>query len=179
MTGPVIELKSVERHYVQGARKLTILSGADFSLRRGEMVALVAPSGAGKSTLLHTAGLLERPDAGDVILDGRACGRLSDDERTAIRRNDIGFVYQFHHLLPEFSALENIMMPQLIKGLSRTARRPSAPNSFSTTCRSASARIIARPSSPAASSSAWLLPVRWPTRRWCCWPMSRRAISTR
>ncbi|MGP2493075.1 ABC transporter ATP-binding protein [Mesorhizobium sp. PUT5] len=114
---PIIELKGVERHYVQGERKLTILSGADFSLRRGEMVALVAPSGTGKSTLLHTAGLLERPDAGDVILGGRACGRLSDDERTAIRRNDVGFVYQFHHLLPEFSALENIMMPQLIKGL--------------------------------------------------------------
>ena len=94
------------------------------------MVALVAPSGAGKSTLLHTAGLLERPDAGDVILAGRACGRLSDDERTAIRRNDIGFVYQFHHLLPEFSALENIMMPQIIKGLPRaeaaSARRAAS-----------------------------------------------------
>jgi lipoprotein-releasing system ATP-binding protein len=114
----IIELKSVERHYVQGPRKLTILNGADFSLKRGEMVALVAPSGTGKSTLLHTAGLLERPDAGYVILAGRACGRLSDDERTAIRRNDVGFVYQFHHLLPEFSALENIMMPQLIAGLS-------------------------------------------------------------
>jgi lipoprotein-releasing system ATP-binding protein len=113
----IIELKSVERHYLQGPRKLTILNGADFSLQRGEMVALVAPSGAGKSTLLHTAGLLEKPDAGDVILAGRACGRLSDDERTAIRRNDIGFVYQFHHLLPEFSALENIMMPQLVRGL--------------------------------------------------------------
>ncbi len=118
MTDVIIELKSVERHYVQGARKLTILSGADFSLKRGEMVALVAPSGVGKSTLLHTAGLLEKPDAGDVILAGRACGRLSDDERTAIRRNDIGFVYQFHHLLPEFTALENIMMPQLVRGLS-------------------------------------------------------------
>ena len=119
MSAPVIELKSVERHYVQGPRKLTILNGADFALVPGEMVALVAPSGAGKSTLLHTAGLLERPDAGDVILAGRACGRLSDDERTAIRRNDIGFVYQFHHLLPEFSALENIMMLQIIKGLTR------------------------------------------------------------
>ena len=113
----IIELKGVERHYVQGPRKLTILNGVDFSLRQGEMVALVAPSGTGKSTLLHTAGLLERPNAGDVILGGRACGRLSDDDRTAIRRNDIGFVYQFHHLLPEFSALENIMMPQLVKGL--------------------------------------------------------------
>ncbi|MDW6021484.1 ABC transporter ATP-binding protein [Mesorhizobium sp. BAC0120] len=117
MTEPVIELKGVERHYVQGQRKLTVLSGADFTLSKGEMVALVAPSGAGKSTLLHIAGLLERPDAGDVILRGRACGRLSDDERTAIRRNDIGFVYQFHHLLPEFSALENIVIPQLIRGL--------------------------------------------------------------
>ena len=114
----VIELKGVERHYEQGSRKLTILNNANFSLKPGEMVALVAPSGAGKSTLLHTAGLLERPDAGDVILNGRACGRLSDDERTAIRRNDVGFVYQFHHLLPEFSALENVMIPQLVKGLS-------------------------------------------------------------
>ncbi|WP_310319068.1 ABC transporter ATP-binding protein [Aminobacter aminovorans] len=114
----VIELKGVERHYEQGSRKLTILNNASFSLKSGEMVALVAPSGAGKSTLLHTAGLLERPDAGDVFLNGRACGRLSDDERTAIRRNDVGFVYQFHHLLPEFSALENVMMPQLVKGLS-------------------------------------------------------------
>jgi lipoprotein-releasing system ATP-binding protein len=119
MTGPIIELKSVERHYVQGQKKLTILNGADFALGRAEMVALVAPSGAGKSTLLHLAGLLERPDAGDVILDGRACGRLSDDERTSIRRNDIGFVYQFHHLLPEFSAVENIMLPQMIRGLGR------------------------------------------------------------
>jgi lipoprotein-releasing system ATP-binding protein len=115
---PVLELKDVERHFVQGARRLTILEGAQFTLPAGEMVALVAPSGAGKSTLLHLAGLLEMPDAGDVIVSGRACGRLSDDERTAIRRNDIGFVYQFHHLLPEFSALENIMMPQLVRGLS-------------------------------------------------------------
>src|SRR5690606_19699910 len=81
---------------------------------------LVAPSGAGKSTLLHTAGLLERPDHGNVILDGRSCSSLSDDDRTAIRRNDIGFVYQFHHLLPEFTALENVMMPQMIRGLSKT-----------------------------------------------------------
>jgi lipoprotein-releasing system ATP-binding protein len=122
----IIELKGVERHYTQGPRKLTILSGAEFSLRRGEMVALIAPSGAGKSTLLHTAGLLEKPDAGDVILAGRACGRLSDDERTAIRRNDIGFVYQFHHLLPEFSAVENVMMPQLVKGLAPAEARARA-----------------------------------------------------
>jgi lipoprotein-releasing system ATP-binding protein len=125
-SGVVIELKAVERHYVQGQRKLTILNGVDFALNRGEMVALVAPSGTGKSTLLHTAGLLERPDAGDVILGGRACGRLTDHERTAIRRNDIGFVYQFHHLLPEFTAVENIMVPQLVKGLPMSEARTRA-----------------------------------------------------
>ncbi|HTV68438.1 MAG TPA: ABC transporter ATP-binding protein [Rhizobiaceae bacterium] len=121
--GAIIELRGVERHYLQGPKKLTILNGANFAVRPGEIVALVAPSGAGKSTLLHTAGLLERPDAGDVILAGRACGRLSDDARTAARRNQIGFVYQFHHLLPEFSAIENIMMPQLVKGLPITEAR--------------------------------------------------------
>lgn len=115
----VLELKSINRHYAQGGKRLTILDNADLSLKAGEMVALVAPSGAGKSTLLHIAGLLERPDSGDVMLKGRPAGRLSDDERSAIRRNDIGFVYQFHHLLPEFSALENIMLPQMIHGLDR------------------------------------------------------------
>ncbi|MFP1631384.1 ABC transporter ATP-binding protein [Zhengella sp. ZM62] len=119
MMAAALELKSVSRHYDQGGKRLDILLDCDFTLRSGEMVALVAPSGAGKSTLLHTAGLLERPDSGDVHVNGRACGRLNDDQRTAIRRNDIGFVYQFHHLLPEFSALENIMMPQLVHGLSR------------------------------------------------------------
>ncbi len=119
MMTPILELKKVDRAYQQGDRRLVILSEADFALQRGEMVALVAPSGSGKSTLLHAAGLLERPDSGDVFVSGRACGRLTDDERTAIRRNDIGFVYQFHHLLPEFTALENVMIPQLTKGLSK------------------------------------------------------------
>ena len=114
---PALELKSVQRSYGEGDHRLVILDGADFELARGEMVALVAPSGAGKSTLLHTAGLLEHPDGGDVLVDGRSCVALSDDERTAIRRNEIGFVYQFHHLLPEFTALENVMMPQLVRGL--------------------------------------------------------------
>jgi lipoprotein-releasing system ATP-binding protein len=123
---PILELKAVERYYVQGSKRLTILNGAEFSLKRGEMVALVAPSGTGKSTMLHAAGLLERPNGGDVFVNNRACGRLSDDARTAIRRNEIGFVYQFHHLLPEFSAIENIMMPQIIRGLSRTEARERA-----------------------------------------------------
>ena len=144
------------------------------------MVALVAPSGAGKSTLLHTAGLLERPDAGDVILDGRACGRLSDDERTAIRRNDIGFVYQFHHLLPEFSALENIMMPQIIKGLPRSGGAQAAPMQLARLHADRQARrTTGRPSFRAASSSAWRSRAPSPTRRWCCWPTSRPATSTR
>jgi lipoprotein-releasing system ATP-binding protein len=115
--GSILQLTNVGRRYNEIGRELVILDSANFSLGKGEMVALVAPSGAGKSTLLHTAGLLERPDSGDVILDGRSCGSLSDEERTAIRRNDIGFVYQFHHLLPEFSALENVMMPQMIRGM--------------------------------------------------------------
>ncbi|MFZ2099356.1 MAG: ABC transporter ATP-binding protein [Oricola sp.] len=116
----VLRLEGVQRAYVEADHRLEILKGADFELKTGEMVALVAPSGAGKSTLLHTAGLLERPDGGEVYVNGQACGALSDGERTARRRNDIGFVYQFHHLLPEFSALENVMIPQMIRGLSKT-----------------------------------------------------------
>jgi lipoprotein-releasing system ATP-binding protein len=117
----VLELQAISRAYAQGGKNLTILDNANLTLKAGEMVALVAPSGAGKSTLLHIAGLLERPDSGEVTLNGHAAGRLSDDERSAVRRRDIGFVYQFHHLLPEFSALENIMVPQMIGGLHRTA----------------------------------------------------------
>ena len=124
--GPVLVLDGVTRRYGEGDHVLTILDEARFTLAHGEMVALVAPSGAGKSTLLHLAGLLEHPDGGDVVLNGRACGVLSDDERTAIRRNEIGFVYQFHHLLPEFSALENVMMPQLVRGLDRVQAQERA-----------------------------------------------------
>ena len=117
-TDKVLALTGIDRNYGQGETLLSILKGADFSLSAGETVALVAPSGTGKSTLLHVAGLLEHPDAGEVVVGGEACSALSEDRRTAVRRRSIGFVYQFHHLLPEFSALENIMMPQLIAGLS-------------------------------------------------------------
>ncbi|MCX5479749.1 ABC transporter ATP-binding protein [Kaistia geumhonensis] len=116
---PVLRLQGIERHYREGAGRLSVLSGADLSVSTGEIVALVAPSGAGKSTLLHIAGLLERPDKGDVLIDGNSVTAVTDADRTAIRRNKIGFVYQFHHLLPEFTALENVMMPQLIRGLPR------------------------------------------------------------
>jgi lipoprotein-releasing system ATP-binding protein len=115
---PVLRLAGIGRHFAEGkGRQLEVLASADLELFPHETVALVAPSGAGKSTLLHLAGLLERPDEGEVFVSGRAAGSLSDPERTAIRRNEIGFVYQFHHLLPEFTALENVVMPQLIRGV--------------------------------------------------------------
>lgn len=115
----VLELRGITRTFHEGDSDLHILTDAEVTLHEGEMVALVAPSGTGKSTLLHIAGLLEHPDAGDVVISGQNCSDLGDDDRTAIRRNDVGFVYQFHHLLPEFTALENIMMPQMIRGLDR------------------------------------------------------------
>jgi lipoprotein-releasing system ATP-binding protein len=123
---PVLQLENVERRFQQGESALCVLRGGNFGLFAGQSVALVAPSGAGKSTLLHIAGLLERPDGGEVYIDGVATTRLNDDARTALRRHAIGFVYQFHHLLPEFTALENIMLPQMIAGLSRGQARTRA-----------------------------------------------------
>jgi lipoprotein-releasing system ATP-binding protein len=115
-----LEMRGVIRTYKSGAGDLPVLRGVDLSIRAGEIVALMAPSGTGKSTLLHLAGVLERPDGGQVLITGRDASTLSDPDRTAIRRDSIGFVYQFHHLLPEFSALENVALPQMIKGVSRT-----------------------------------------------------------
>ena len=123
---PALELRQVTRTFRQGGNSLEVLRGADLAIAPGEIVALVGPSGAGKSTLLHLAGLLERPDGGEVLLDGIACGGLGDAERTALRRKHLGFVYQFHHLLPEFSALENVMLPQMIAGLGRGEARRRA-----------------------------------------------------
>ena len=117
---PALHLQDLQRSYAQGSRVIEVLKGATASLYAGETVALLGPSGAGKSTLLHIAGLLERPDGGAVVINGVDCVKLGDSERTRMRRSEIGFVYQFHHLLPEFSALENIVLPQLILGLSRT-----------------------------------------------------------
>ncbi|WP_091685331.1 ABC transporter ATP-binding protein [Methylocapsa palsarum] len=119
MSVPALSLQKVGRSYDQAGFSLDILRGADFQLWGGQSVALIAPSGAGKSTLLHVAGLLEKPDAGEVYVGGFATVDMADDERTALRRNEIGFVYQFHHLLPEFSAIENIMLPQMIAGYSK------------------------------------------------------------
>jgi lipoprotein-releasing system ATP-binding protein len=121
MSEPVLRLDAVERRFKTEAGVLEVLRGADLAIMAGEIVALVAPSGTGKSTLLHLAGLLERPDGGEVFVAGRAAGTLDDGGRTAIRRATIGFVYQAHHLLPEFSALENIALPQMAAGVSRKA----------------------------------------------------------
>ena len=115
----VLRLEGIERLYVQGEGTLDILRGVDFTVLEGQSVALVAPSGTGKSTLLHVAGLLEHQDAGEVFIAGQGTAGLADADRTRIRRTAIGFVYQFHHLLPEFSALENVMLPQMIRGLSK------------------------------------------------------------
>jgi len=123
---PVIFLSNVERRYHQGDAVLEILRGAELAVWPGQSVALVAPSGAGKSTLLHIAGLLEHADGGEVYLDGVATSGLTDAERTRLRRNAIGFVYQAHYLLPEFSAVENVMLPQMIRGLPRGEARRRA-----------------------------------------------------
>jgi lipoprotein-releasing system ATP-binding protein len=123
---PAVFLHAIERRYVQGDATLEILRGAELALWSGQSVALIAPSGAGKSTLLHIAGLLEHPDTGEVYVNGVATSALPDSQRTGIRRTEIGFVYQFHHLLPEFSAVENVMLPQMIRGLSRREARVRA-----------------------------------------------------
>jgi len=116
---PVIYLKGIERHYRQGDATLDILCGAELAVWSGQSVALIAPSGAGKSTLLHIAGLLEHQDAGEVFINKAATSGLSDAARTRLRRTEVGFVYQAHHLLPEFTALENVMLPQMVRGLKR------------------------------------------------------------
>ena len=126
MSEVALELKRVTRTFNQGGREIAVLREAGMSLARGEIVALVGPSGAGKSTLLHIAGLLERPDSGDVVITGENCADMPESERTRLHREALGFVYQFHHLLPEFSALENVMLPQMIAGVNKSTARERA-----------------------------------------------------
>lgn len=121
-----LSLVGIERRFKQLDGELVVLDGADLTIRNGEMVALVAPSGAGKSTLLQIAGLLEKPDGGEVFIGGHACAKMNDDQRTLLRRLEIGFVYQFHHLLPEFDALENLVLPQMIRGMGTAEARERA-----------------------------------------------------
>ena len=122
----VIALDGIVRTFVQGEESLEVLRGASVTIHRGESVALVGPSGAGKSTLLHIAGLLETPDAGEVRVNGAVGSGLADQQRTRLRRESIGFVYQFHHLLPEFSAVENVALPCMIAGASRSSANSTA-----------------------------------------------------
>ncbi len=126
MSDTVLGLEGIERTFRQGRNRLEVLRGVDLALREGETVALLGPSGSGKSTLLHVTGLLEKPDAGEVTICGEDCGALDDDSRTGLRRHNLGFVYQHHHLLPEFSALENVAIPQIIAGHGRSAARERA-----------------------------------------------------
>lgn len=126
MSEAALELRDIVRIYKTGGTPLTVLDGANLTISPGELIGLVAPSGAGKSTLLHVAGLLEYPDGGDVLVDGASCNRMTDAERTRIRRDKLGFVYQFHHLLPEFDALENVMLPELIAGAPKRKARETA-----------------------------------------------------
>ena len=118
-TSPVIEISQLSQYFQQGQTRLEILKDVSLKITAGEMVGLVGPSGSGKSTLLHLAGLLERPSGGKIIYMGQDCELMTDHQRTKLRLHEIGFIYQFHHLLPEFSALENIIMPQLIAGLTK------------------------------------------------------------
>ncbi len=123
---PALELRGITKVFQQGGHTVSVLRGAALQIHRGETIALLGPSGAGKSTLLQVAGLLDTPDSGDVIVGGYTSNGLSERERTRLRRDTLGFVYQFHHLLPEFSALENIVLPQLIGGVARRAAKERA-----------------------------------------------------
>lgn len=126
MNDVALKLTGIVRTFHQGGQELHVLRGLDLSLKKGEIAALVGPSGAGKSTLLYVAGLLEKPDAGEIVIGGEPCNSMRDEARTALRRRHLGFVYQFHHLLPEFSALENVVLPQMIAGVGKRKARKHA-----------------------------------------------------
>ena len=173
---PILQLEGLKQSFHQGAREIRVLDDASVVLNPGQAVALVGPSGAGKSTLLHIAGLLETPDAGRVVVNGQDCARMNDAERTAVRRTQMGFVYQFHQLLPEFSAIENVVIPQMIRGVSVRQARKHAQELLELLGLGPRTDID-RQSFPAESSSVRRLHVRLPINRDCCSRMSRPATS--
>lgn len=126
MSGAVLELRKIHRTYKMGKTEVPVLKGVDLTITPGELVGLVGPSGSGKSTLLHTAGLLERPNSGEVIFDGQDCLKIKDRQRTLIRRTQLGFVYQFHHLLPEFNAIDNVAAPLYLSGIKKSEAKNRA-----------------------------------------------------
>ena len=166
-------LDGIEKVFSRGLPgEVVVLRGASLTVARGEVVALVAPSGAGKSTLLHIAGLLDTPDAGRVVLGGRVMGGLSDRDRTAARRGEVGFIYQFHHLLPEFSALENVVIPQLANGVAWAGAEARALGLLGQV--GVAERAEHRPATMSGGEQQrWRFVGRWPTGRGCCWRMNR------
>ena len=168
----LLELRGVGRRYTQGESVIDVLRGASLSLRGGEMTALVGPSGSGKSTLLNIAGLLERPDEGEVLVDGAPTSALGSRRRGRLRAGHVGFVFQFHRLLPEFSAIENVMIPQMLNGLGRGEAETRSEQLLGMVGLANRREHVPAPCR-AASSSVSPSPARWPTRRASCWPTSR------
>ena len=177
MSDPVLSIRGLRRTYRSGDKTLTVLNGVDLDVRPGEIVGLIGPSGSGKSSLLHAAGLLEHPDAGQIIVEGRDCSNLSDRQRTRVRLATIGFVYQAHHLLAEFTALDNVALPQMIAGRSRRAARARASEVLSSL--GLAERVDHQPAQMSGGEQQRVaIAAPWPMRRGCCWPTSRPAIST-
>ena len=173
----VLELKQICKSFRQGSQKLDVLTGVDLEIKSGEIVALIGPSGSGKSTLLQIAGLLETPSSGEIYLNRQNCSKLGDGLRTLLRRDFLGFVYQYHNLLPDFSAEENVMLPQLIAGRKAKAARERA--AWLLERLNLGSRLKHRPAEMSGGEQqGWPLPGRWPTPRSCCWPTSRPATST-
>lgn len=179
MNDPVLRLSGIGKSYNPGQpNEVNVLRGIDLTVAAGEVVALVAPSGAGKSTLLHIAGLLDTPDTGTVEIGGTDMTGQSDRKRTGVRRRDVGFIYQFHHLLPEFSALENIVLPQLANGVSQSEAQTRALSLLDEV--GIGHRADHRPAAlSGANSNGSRSVVRWPMRRGCCWRMSLQATLIR
>ena len=178
MSEPVLAVRGLTRTYITGERTLEVLKGVDLEVAAGEIVGLVGPSGSGKSSLLHAAGLLEHPTAGEIRIEGRDCGALNDRARTAIRLTAIGFVYQFHHLLPELTALDNVALPAMIAGRSRREARDRAESLLGQL--GLAERLNHQPAQLSGGEQQRVAVARaLANRRACCWPTSPPATSTR